>query len=242
MANDGDLTPEQRTMLFGEPPPPPPGLRPTTPWSLNPRPVSRKAPPPPPPPITSAPRSTQTSQLGSRGLPDRAARRGWGLARQHPIATAFATVLLASGIGTAFGTDKESVSTDAVVNEFADTNGGRLLVTPSDIPFVTPPTTSTTEPPPSATATPSTTTTTAPTTATTVKPATTAVPTTATPTTNRTAEQNCQGYDPCIEPGPDVDCRGGSGNGPRYSGPVRVVGADPYDLDRNNDGWGCENS
>lgn len=67
-------------------------------------------------------------------------------------------------------------------------------------------------------------------TSTTVAPATTA------------STQNCQGYDPCLLPGYDVDCRGGSGNGPRYSGPVRVTGSDPYDLDRDGDGFGCEDS
>ncbi len=40
------------------------------------------------------------------------------------------------------------------------------------------------------------------------------------------------GYSPCIPPGPDVDCAGGSGNGPRYvQGPVYVTGSDPYGLD-----------
>lgn len=49
------------------------------------------------------------------------------------------------------------------------------------------------------------------------------------------------GYSPCIPPGSDVDCAGGSGDGPRYvSGPVRVTGSDPYGLDGDNDGWGCE--
>lgn len=54
--------------------------------------------------------------------------------------------------------------------------------------------------------------------------------------------QSCTpGYDPCIAPGPDVDCAGGRGNGPRYiEGPVRVWGDDPYDLDRDGDGVGCE--
>ena len=33
---------------------------------------------------------------------------------------------------------------------------------------------------------------------------------------------------------------GGSGNGPKYTGPVRVTGSDPYDLDRDGDGVGCE--
>lgn len=38
----------------------------------------------------------------------------------------------------------------------------------------------------------------------------------------------------------DYDCAGGSGNGPNYTGPVQVSGPDPFDLDRDNDGWGCE--
>jgi hypothetical protein len=54
-------------------------------------------------------------------------------------------------------------------------------------------------------------------------------------------DQDCQGYDPCITPGPDVDCASGSGNGPRYvDGPVNVDGDDPYGLDSNYDGVGCE--
>jgi hypothetical protein len=53
--------------------------------------------------------------------------------------------------------------------------------------------------------------------------------------------EDCQGYDPCITPGADVDCAGGSGNGPRYAnGPVYVDGADPYDLDRDGNGVGCD--
>jgi endonuclease YncB( thermonuclease family) len=51
---------------------------------------------------------------------------------------------------------------------------------------------------------------------------------------------DCQGYDPCLPPGPDVDCAGGSGDGPRYVGPVTVTGSDPYGLDSDGDGRGCE--
>jgi hypothetical protein len=53
---------------------------------------------------------------------------------------------------------------------------------------------------------------------------------------------NCHpSYSPCIAPGPDVDCAGGSGNGPRYvNGPVHIHGPDKYDLDSDNDGLGCE--
>jgi len=48
-------------------------------------------------------------------------------------------------------------------------------------------------------------------------------------------------YDPCVPVDSDVDCAGGGGNGPSYvAGPVRVVGSDPFDLDRDGDGIGCE--
>lgn len=45
----------------------------------------------------------------------------------------------------------------------------------------------------------------------------------------------------CVPIASDVDCAGGSGNGPAYvSGPVRVIGSDIYGLDRDGDGVGCE--
>jgi hypothetical protein len=48
-------------------------------------------------------------------------------------------------------------------------------------------------------------------------------------------------YSGCLNPSAsDYDCAGGSGNGPYYTGPVQVYGSDPFDLDRDNDGWGCE--
>lgn len=49
------------------------------------------------------------------------------------------------------------------------------------------------------------------------------------------------GYSPCLPPASDYDCAGGSGDGPKYvSGPVYVTGDDPYDLDSDGDGVGCE--
>jgi resuscitation-promoting factor RpfB len=36
------------------------------------------------------------------------------------------------------------------------------------------------------------------------------------------------------------DCIGGGGNGPKYTGKVRVVGPDVFRLDADHDGWGCE--
>jgi micrococcal nuclease len=47
----------------------------------------------------------------------------------------------------------------------------------------------------------------------------------------------------CLDPGAsDYDCAGGSGNGPLYTGPVRVVGPDDFGLDADADGLGCEDS
>jgi hypothetical protein len=48
-------------------------------------------------------------------------------------------------------------------------------------------------------------------------------------------------YSDCVPIASDVDCAGGSGNGPAYvKGPVRVIGKDIYRLDRDRDGIGCE--
>lgn len=45
----------------------------------------------------------------------------------------------------------------------------------------------------------------------------------------------------CVPIASDVDCAGGSGNGPAYvAGPVRVIGTDIYGLDRDGNGIGCE--
>ncbi|MGQ0566141.1 MAG: hypothetical protein ACT4OK_13880 [Gemmobacter sp.] len=55
----------------------------------------------------------------------------------------------------------------------------------------------------------------------------------------QTCDPNYEGA--CVPVASDVDCASGSGNGPAYvDGPVYVVGTDIYDLDRNNDGVGCE--
>ncbi len=60
------------------------------------------------------------------------------------------------------------------------------------------------------------------------------------PATKNTS--NCHtGYSGCLKVNAgDYDCAGGSGNGPNYTGQVRVYGSDPFDLDRDGDGIGCE--
>jgi hypothetical protein len=48
-------------------------------------------------------------------------------------------------------------------------------------------------------------------------------------------------YSGCVPIASDVDCAGGSGNGPAYvQGPVTVIGRDIYGLDADHDGIGCE--
>ena len=55
-------------------------------------------------------------------------------------------------------------------------------------------------------------------------------------------QTNCTpGYSPCLPPASDYDCGGGSGNGPEYVYQTEIVtGSDPYELDSDGDGYGCE--
>ncbi len=48
-------------------------------------------------------------------------------------------------------------------------------------------------------------------------------------------------YSGCVPIASDVDCAGGSGNGPAYvEGPIKVTGTDIYRLDSDHDGIACE--
>ncbi len=47
-------------------------------------------------------------------------------------------------------------------------------------------------------------------------------------------------YSGCVPIASDVDCEGGSGDGPAYTGIVTVTGSDIYDLDSDSDGTACE--
>jgi micrococcal nuclease len=80
-----------------------------------------------------------------------------------------------------------------------------------------------------------------PATTTTSSTSTSTTTTVATPTTVA-AEQCHPSYQgACVPVGvSDVDCAGGSGNGPYYVGRVTVVGHDEYGLDGDGDGVGCE--
>lgn len=77
------------------------------------------------------------------------------------------------------------------------------------------------------------------------KPTTTTKTTTSKTTTTKASAKPSGGcdsnYSGCVPVASDVDCEGGSGNGPAYvAGPVRVIGSDVYGLDADKDGVGCE--
>ncbi|GGP86127.1 hypothetical protein [Saccharothrix coeruleofusca] len=69
-----------------------------------------------------------------------------------------------------------------------------------------------------------------------------AVPRTTTAQVAPVPQPGCDpNYSDCVPIADDVDCRDGKGNGPAYvTGPVRVIGDDIYDLDRDGDGIACE--
>lgn len=56
------------------------------------------------------------------------------------------------------------------------------------------------------------------------------------------SSSNCDSnYSGCVPIASDVDCAGGSGNGPAYVyGPINVIGSDIYGLDNDHDGIACE--
>ncbi|MEM9712320.1 MAG: hypothetical protein AAGA17_08905 [Actinomycetota bacterium] len=89
----------------------------------------------------------------------------------------------------------------------------------------------------------------------TTTPPVTAPPTTAPPATTPSATapparadvapgDECHpAYTGCLAIGAgDYDCASGSGNGPNYTGRVELLGSsDPFDLDRDGNGIGCDN-
>jgi len=139
-----------------------------------------------------------------------------------------ATAVLALGLGAACNDSPDSEPRALV------TAPPQVSVRPQLAPVQLPPTAapSTPESKPRATARPSATTRPRPTSS--PKPAATAKP--------KPASSCDPNYSGCVPIASDVDCAGGSGNGPKYvQGPVRVIGRDIYDLDgSDNDGVGCE--
>ena len=140
--------------------------------------------------------------------------------------------MVKAGVATAVADPPDTAHATLLDRAQSDAQSARrgIWVTPASTTTVPPTTTAA----PTTTAPPTTTTTT-----TTAPPTTTTLPV----TTTAAADPGCHPsyLDECVPVGvEDVDCRGGSGNGPYYVGRVRVVGPDVYDLDRDGDGIGCE--
>jgi hypothetical protein len=131
-----------------------------------------------------------------------------------------------------YNDDKEKTAVWYTLRDGGWISGSLVKNPPSDVEYVaapgagggTPTNTSSTNTNPQATPTPT---------------ATTAAPP---PPTNTATPNNCHSsYTPCVPIASDVDCAGGSGNGPAYvRGPVSVIGPDVYGLDRDGDSVGCE--
>lgn len=62
------------------------------------------------------------------------------------------------------------------------------------------------------------------------------------PVSTKQSSSSCDpNYSGCVPIASDVDCAGGSGNGPGYvRGPIKVIGTDIYGLDRDGDGIACQ--
>ena len=217
--------------------------------------MSNVLPPPPPPgvdgtPFTPVVRSHHVSWPKKKWL-------------KLPLLAWIAAGVFAIGaIGAAAApqkSDKQTVAavqTDSPTTTVAATQAATLPAMPlaTEATATVPPTVASTVPPTAAPTVPPTAAPTIPPTAAPTIPPTAAptIPPTVAPTIPRPTvpktpptaapPNECDpNYTPCVPIDSDVDCAGGSGNGPSYvRGPVRVIGRDIYGLDRNGDGIGCE--
>jgi hypothetical protein len=160
-------------------------------------------------------------------------------ARRHPLGLVLTGVLVAGSAAAATGhpARPDPVATTTVAASAPETTIGTEPPTTTE-PRSAP---STESPPtlPGATTTP-TTTEAPPTVVTTIAPVT-ALTRPPPPTVAPAGECDPNYAGACVPIAADVDCAGGSGNGPAYvRGPVEVIGNDIYGLDRDQDGTGCE--
>jgi hypothetical protein len=146
--------------------------------------------------------------------------QGWGKGKK--IIAGMGGLFVLALIGNATGPSKNNIATQPSNSSTSKVQSAKTLVDPEPAPQPEP--TPTPEPvilpsPPI------------------VKPA--PVPA---PTPQPQASSNCDpNYSGCVPIASDVDCAGGSGNGPAYvAGPIQVIGTDIYGLDRDGDGTACE--
>ena len=173
----------------------------------------------------------------------------WERFRSLPVAVQMAIVTVAGlfVLGALRSDPQQAVEEQVVSREGSiPTLPEPAPAAPTTVATTLAPTTTTTVPPPT-TVPP---TTVPPTTATTAPPASTpaASSVTSPPRTAAAAPAQSEGgchssyRGACVPIASDVDCGGGSGNGPAYvyAEDFSVVGPDVYDLDRDGDGIACE--
>ncbi|SDC13150.1 ubiquitin family protein [Actinokineospora iranica] len=204
--------------------------------------------PPPAGPVADMPPVPPREPYAATPMPAVPQQRRRGSARPAWIAAAVIAVALVAAIAN---DDESPSSTSAQVRATTTTAAqptttSRATTTQATTTTTPAPTTTTIAPAAPEPAVPLTTTplTTTPKTttrkaATTTKPATQAPPP---PAAEPAPQSKCDpNYSGCVPVASDVDCAGGTGNGPAYvAGPVRVIGRDIYGLDHNKDGVGCE--
>lgn len=198
-----------------------------------------KPPPPlPPPPVVEPHLPPKRAGVGKRAVGIAAGVVGLGIAATQLVPEPATEI--DAGVDIGAETTLLGVLGATTIAEPAETTTVSSTTT-TESPTTTEQTTTTLATTASTTTEAPTTTTQSTTTAppTTVRTTTTAVSTTAAPTTT---ERKCDpNYSGCVPIASDVDCAGGSGNGPAYvSGPVEVIGTDIYGLDRDGDGIACE--
>jgi hypothetical protein len=223
-------------------------------------------PPPPPPPdhyLASDGRWYPTSQmpgtvdtavgaapLGADGPLEEPIGGAWGqmtpATRRTSVVLVGLALLLTVVVGAALGAtggfneNSQEISSEAPSSTLPATSTSEL----DRITTTTRPSTTTTSTTTTSTTSTTTTTTTAPPPPT--APPTTAAPPPPPPPTAPPAVAAPSGrchpsYSGCVPFASDVDCAGGSGNGPAYvAGPISVIGPDEYGLDSDNNGVACE--
>ena len=146
------------------------------------------------------------------------------------IGIALGVLIVLGVIGSLAGGNQSPTSSDQGGSAAATTNPATVTESPPTTEVATTAAAPTTAPP----------TTRRPTPTTQRRPPTTRKP----PQTTHAPARHCDPAYPgvCLHDGiGDYDCAGGSGNGPNYvDGPIRVLPPDPFGLDSDHDGEGCE--
>jgi hypothetical protein len=169
-----------------------------------------------------------------RAAARRSATRAWVW-----IGSAAAVLLL---IGIIAGTTGNNGGTPSASNAANRETTTAQAIAPAQVETTTAEPVTTTTTPTTTTTQPTTTQPAAPPPAKTTTKRTTTRTATPPPTEQPPPSQGCDpNYTGCVPIASDVDCLGGSGNGPAYvKGPIMVIGKDIYGLDADHDGIACE--